>query len=431
MINEISSSDVEVVIQDKDRVGAEEILQENQNRNSSEINIQYKGKELLRDVVELLSSSALGAGVGYLAGGMIKVIVDLAKNGITEVQKKSQEEGLQENTSRYIGINDYSVSGLSLGAMAGVITYLCVSELIKQRKEREAELRAVRDNVAENDNFNGALERQEVITNHQGRGEIANGVANGDDQMIVVGAEITVNGDTRNDLKYNPRSMMAVGEGNLNDVNAVPIFQSRQSRKGSVAPLPEEKELQSDEFEKKLAEIKENSKRLEDEESRREENLERRSQPGKSIQNSLSDERRLKIEGAKEFIKTGGYNLYKESPNLVFVRRDQEHKKQIEETTKQEDDGAGVFSVRRSQSPSPSIEQDRSISAPNPEPEIPSAYASALQSLKSPRDSVRSSQAMETHGDLAELQRTKPFFQAVQVFKEKKMLTTEVGSPVK
>ena len=249
--------------------------------------------------------------------------------------------------------------------------------------------------------------------------------------MIVVGAEITVNGDTRNDLKYNPRSMMAVGEGNLNDVNAVPIFQSRQSRKGSVAPFPEEEELQFGEFEKILEEIKENSKRLEDEESRREENLERRSQPGKSIQNSLSNERRLKIEGVKEFIKTGGYNLYKESPNLVFVRRDQEHEKQIEETTKQEDDGAGVFSVRRSQSPSPPIEQDRSISAPNTEPEIPSAYASALQSLKSPRDSVRSSQAMETHGDLAELQRTKPFFQAVQVFKEKKMLTTEVGSPVK
>ena len=83
MINEISSSDVEVVIQDKDMVGAEEILQENQNRNCSEINIQYKGKELLRDVVELLSSSALGAGVGYLAGGMIRVIVDLAKNGKT------------------------------------------------------------------------------------------------------------------------------------------------------------------------------------------------------------------------------------------------------------------------------------------------------------------------------------------------------------
>ena len=419
MINEISSSDVEVVIQDKDMVGAEEILQENQNQNCSEINIQYKGKELLRDVVELLSSSALGAGVGYLAGGMIKVIVDLAKNGITEVQKKSQEEGLQENTSRYIGINDYTVTGLSIGATVGALTYLCVSELIKQKKEREAELRAVRDNIAENDNFDGALERQGVITNHQGRGEIANGIANGDNQIRLVGAEITVNGDTRDDLNRNPRNMMAVGGGNLNDRNAVSIFQSQQSRECSVAPLPEEEELQFGEFEKILEEIKENSKRLERQELRREKNLERRSQPRKSIQKSLSDERRLKIESAKEFIETGGYNLYKESPNLVFVRRDQEHKKQIEETTKQEDDGAGVFSVRRSQSPSPSIEQDRSISAPNPEPEIPSVYALALESLKSPRGDVRSSQAIEMHCDIDELRLSQPVFRAVSAFKKK------------
>ena len=416
MINEISSSDVEVVIQDKKGVGAEEILQENQNQNSSAINIQYKGKELLRDVVELLSSSALGAGVGYLAGGMIKAIVDLSKKGMGEIQKQSQEEGLQENTKRYIGLNEFTISGLSLGAMAGVITYLCVSELIKQRKEREAELRAVRDNVAENDNFNGALERQGVIINHQGRGEVANGVTNGDDQMRVVGAQITVNGDARHDLGNNPRNMMSTTEDNPNPAS---IFQSRQSREGSVAPFPEEEELQSGEFEKILEEIKENSKRLERQELRREKNLERRSQPRKSIQKSLSDERRLKIESAKEFIETGGYNLYKESPNLVFVRRDQEHKKQIEETTEQEDDGAGVFSVRRSQSPSPSIEQDRSISAPNPEPEIPSVYALALESLKSPRGDVRSSQAIEMHCDIDELRLSQPVFRAVSAFKKK------------
>ena len=407
MINEISSSDVEVAIQDKDRVGAEEILQENQNQNSSEINIQYKGKELLRDVVELLSSSALGAGVGYLAGGMIKVIVDLAKNGITEVQKKSQEEGLQENTSRYIGINDYSVSGLSIGATVGVLTYLCVSDLIKQRKEREAELRAVRDNIAGNDNFNGALSGRQVNR------IVLNGGANSEHYGHVIEGEITYeNGGSLPDGNRNPQSIMTIGM-RFQETN------SMQSREGSVAPLPEEKELQSDEFEKKVAEIKENSKRLEDEESRREKNLERRSQPRKSIQKSLSDERRLKIESAKEFIETGGYNLYKESPNLVFVRRDQEHKKQIEETTEQEDDGAGVFSVRRSQSPSPSIEQDRSISAPNPEPEIPSVYALALESLKSPRGDVRSSQAIEMHCDIDELRLSQPVFRAVSAFKKK------------
>lgn len=413
------TSNVEVVIQNDNAVSVEGVSQEIRQPNQNSINNQVIApKKLFVEMAELLSSSAFGAVVGYLAGGMIRVIVDLAKNGITEVQKKSQEEGLQENTSRYIGINDYTVTGLSIGATVGALTYLCVSELIKQKKEREAELRAVRDNIAENDNFDGALERQGVITNHQGRGEIANGIANGDNQIRLVGAEITVNGDTRDDLNRNPRNMMAVGGGNLNDRNAVSIFQSQQSRECSVAPLPEEEELQFGEFEKILEEIKENSKRLESQELRREKNSERRSRP-RELKNSLSEEEMHKIEIAREYLKNSGYNLQKESPNLVFARRDQEHKKQIEETTKQEDDGAGVFSVRRSQSPCPSIEQDRSISAPNPEPEIPSAYASALKSLKSPREDIRSSQAMETHKDLHELKRDNSFYKVVQTFKEK------------
>ena len=377
-----------------------------QNQNSKTEQFVAK-KSLCLDVAGLLCSSAVGAGVGYLAGGMIKAIVDLAKNGITEVQKKSQEEGLQENTSRYIGINDYSVSGLSIGATVGVLTYLCVSDLIKQRKEREADLRAVRDNIAGNDNFNGALSGRQVNR------IVLNGGANSEHYGHVIEGEITYeNGGSLPDGNRNPQSIMTIGM-RFQETN------SMQSREGSIAPFPEEEELQSGEFEKILEEIKENSKRLERQELRREKNLERRSQPRKSIQKSLSDERRLKIESAKEFIETGGYNLYKESPNLVFVRRDQEHKKQIEETTEQEDDGAGVFSVRRSQSPSPSIEQDRSISAPNPEPEIPSVYALALESLKSPRGDVRSSQAIEMHCDIDELRLSQPVFRAVSAFKKK------------
>jgi hypothetical protein len=379
MINEISPNDVGAVIQ-YDGGSVEEVSQEIQQPNQNSINNPaIVQKKLFYEMAELLSSSAFGAGVGYLAGGMIKAIVDLAKNGITVVQKKSQEEGLQENTSRYIGINEFTITGISLGSTIGMITYLFVSELIKQKKEREAELRAVRDNIAENDNFNGALERQGVINNHQGQGEIANGVANDDYQIRLVGADITVNGDARNDLNRNPRNMMAVGEGNLNNVNAVSIFQSRQPREGSLAPLPKE-ELQ-------FNEIKKNSKR--------------RLQPN-----------------AKEFIKTGGYNLQKESPNLVLVRRDQEYQKQIEETTKQEDDGVGAFSARRNKSPRPSIEQGRIISTPNPEQEIQSAYASALESLKSPRGNVRSSQAREMHCDIDELMRSQPVFRAVKAFKQ-------------
>ena len=325
MINEISSSDVEVVIQDKDMVGAEEILQENQNRNCSEINIQYKGKELLRDVVELLSSSALGAGVGYLAGGMIKVIVDLAKNGITEVQKKSQEEGLQENTSRYIGINDYTVTGLSIGATVGVLTYLCVSELIKQRKEREAELRAVRDNIAENDNFNGALSGRQVNR------IVLNGGANSEHYGHVIEGEITYeNGGSLPDGNRNPQSIMTIGM-RFQETN------SMQSREGSIAPFPEEDELKYKEFEKKLKEVRESSKILKNEESHIEEIYE--------VKSFSEEEKKRQIESAKEFLKTNGnYNFSTDKPNLVLVARSQQYRKKIEEATQREDNGAGVFS---------------------------------------------------------------------------------------
>lgn len=102
---------------------------------------------------KIISSTVLGAGVGYLAGGMIKVIVDLSKKGIEEIQKQSQEEGLKENAKRYIGLNEFTISGLSLGAIIGVVTCLTVIECIRLRNEREMELRAVRNIVAENDIF--------------------------------------------------------------------------------------------------------------------------------------------------------------------------------------------------------------------------------------------------------------------------------------
>ena len=296
-----------------------------QNQNSKTEQFVAK-KSLCLDVAGLLCSSAVGAGVGYLAGGMIKAIVDLAKNGITEVQKKSQEEGLQENTSRYIGINDYTVTGISFGATVGVLTYLCVSELIKQRKEREAELRAVRDNIAENDNFNGALsERQEVrITNHREGGvEIVNGVANGDHQMRLVGAEITVNGDARHDLNRNPRHIMAVGEGDMNNRNVGSIFQLSRSREASNEPPKSLDDLNIANFESLLHKTRENSRKFQERE--------------------LSPHEESQLEIANNFLKSSGYdNFSKNSPNLVFVMRPPEAGQRAEEVTKEVDDGRGV-----------------------------------------------------------------------------------------
>jgi hypothetical protein len=355
-----------------------------QNQNSKTEQVVTK-KSLCLDIVGLLCLSSLSAGVGYLLGGLIRTFVDLSKGGILELQKRSKEE----NEQRYIGVNDYTVAGLSLGGAVGVFTYLFALEYIKQRNEREAELRAVRDNIAENDNFNGALERQGVVINHQGQGEIANGVTNGDHQMRLVGAEITVNGDARNDLSRNPRHIMAVGEGNMNNRNVGSIFQSARSGGVPIESSDVREELHIANFEKLLDEVRENAKLQERELSKHEES---------------------QLEVANNFSKN--------SSNLVFVRRDQEYQKQIEETMKQEDDGAGVFSARRSQSPRPSIEQDLSMSAPNPETEIQSAYASALESLKSPRGNVRSSQAREMHCDIDELMRSQPVFRAVKAFKQ-------------
>lgn len=333
------TSNVEVVIQNDNAGSVEGVSQEIQQPNRNSINNQtIVQKKLFVEMAELLSSSAFGAGVGYLAGGMIRVIVDLAKNGITEVQKKSQEEGLQENTSRYIGINDYTVTGLSIGATVGALTYLCVSELIKQRKEAEMELRDIREGLEENGNFDGALSGRQVNR------IVLNGGANSEHYGHVIEGEITYeNGGSLPDGNRNPQSIMTIGM-RFQETN------SMQSREGSIAPSDNKQESQSEELK-----------------------------------------------------------------NPPSEARDQEIKK----TTKQQDDGVGVFLARRSQAPRPSIEQDRSISAPNPEPEIPSAYASALQSLKSPRDSVRSSQAMETHKDLHELKRDNSFCKVVQTFKEK------------
>ena len=221
-----------------------------------------------------------------------------------------------------MGINEYTISGISLGSMVGVVAYIFVSELIKQRNEREMELQAVRDNVAENDNFNGALsERQEVrITNHQGgRAEITNGIANGDNQMRLVGADITVNGDARHDLNSNPRHIMAIGGGNMNNTNVGSIFQLARSREASVDPANSVDELSVAGFEKLLREARESSKKFRERE--------------------LSEHEELQIEIANNFLKSSGYNNISEnSPNLVFVMRPHEVNQRFEEV----DDGRGV-----------------------------------------------------------------------------------------
>lgn len=402
MINEISTSNIEVVIQDKDGAISRESSPKNPNlvlrQNKNLKNVEFGKKGLALEIFEFTSSSGFGAGVGYLMGGLIKTIVDLSKRGMEEMQKQAQEEGLQENSKRYIGINEFTISGLSLGAMAGMITYLFVTELIKQRKETEMELRAVREGLEENGNFDGALSGRQVNR------IVINGGTNGENYGHVIEGEITYeNGGSLPDGNRNPQSIMTIGM-RFQEAN------SMQSREGSVAPFLEKDELQYKEFEKKLKEVRENSKILKNEES-------------------LSEEKRLKIESAKEFLKTNGnYNFSMGKPNLVLVSRSQQYQKKIEEATQIEDNGAGVFSAQKSQSLHPSIEQDRSVSTPiNSEQEIPSAYASALQSLKSPRGDVRSSQAKEMHCDIDELMRSQPVFRAVKAF-EKKLPQDKSGS---
>jgi hypothetical protein len=202
---------------------SEDSSEQNQDQNSIQ-------KTFLREFAECISSSALGAGVGYLFGGLLKTLVDLSKIGMVEMQKQKQEE----RNEKYIGVNEYTASGLSMGIVIGGVTYLCISEFIRQRNEREEELRAVRRDIAEGDNFRGALserrEMEHVDTN-------AGSIVNGDNQMSLVGADITINGDARSDLSRNPRSIMIVGEGIRNDENLTSIFQLASSREVSVDNL--------------------------------------------------------------------------------------------------------------------------------------------------------------------------------------------------
>jgi hypothetical protein len=318
-----------------------------QNQNSKTEQVDYK-KSLFLDVAGLLCSSAVGAGVGYLLGGLIRTFVDLSKEGILELQKRSKEE----NAQRYTGINGYTITGLSFGATVGFLTYLYVSEYIKQKKEREMELQAVRDNVAENDNFNGALSnRQEV--------RIENGIANYDNQIRLLGADITVNGDTRRDLNQNPRHIMVVGEGDMNTRDVASIFQLPHSREISPEPPNIVEKLDLVEFEKLFDEPSEDSRKLQEEQK-------------------LKEPREAQLEAANKFLESTGYNnIFTNSPNLVFVKRCQGNKK-IEEITPEEDDGRGVRYVANDENMSTRVE--------------------AIQSLASPRDGFRGSQAKEVGG---------------------------------
>ncbi len=387
MINEISSSDVEVQVQEEYQLGLIENSQENpnliQNQNNQRRNSQNLYQELVWDFFKIISSTVLGAGVGYLAGGMIKVIVDLSKKGIEEIQKQSQEEGLKENAKRYIGLNEFTISGLSLGAIIGVVTCLTVIECIRLRNEREMELRAVRNIVAENDIFfNGALSTRQEMT-------INNGNSRSENESQIVGAQITfANGDTH-ESQHNPVSILNLGGGNLTlqeADNLISQFQSSRSRESSVESSSMHDVLRHNEFEKLLKGVLENSKILEREESERAEN------------DQESSSRSFQIESAQKFLESIGCDFSKGSPNLVFVNRPKDRiRRGTDEISLVEDDGIGVRSNLNDYGKM-------------------SAFESALQSLQSPRGDIQSLQAMETRKDLKELSQASPFFKALEKF---------------
>jgi len=379
MINEISSSDVIVQVEEEYQLGITENLQGNpnliQNQNNQRTNSQNSNQGLVCDFSKLISSTALGAGVGYLVGGLVKVFIDLSKKGIEEMQKKSHEEGLQENSKRYLGLNEFTASGLSIGAAVGAVTCLIVIECIRLRNEREMELRAVRNNVAENDNFNGALSISEQVT-------INNRDSIGGNESQIVGAITFANGNAHQ-FQHNPVSILNLGGGNftLQEVgNLISQFQSSRSRESSVVDPVIHYEFKA----------LENSKILELEKSNRKENDQEA--PSKE---SLS--RSSQIESAERFIKSIGCDFSKGSPNLVFVKRPQDSTRRVaDEISLVEDDGIGVR---------PNLDEGKM-----------SAFESALQSLQSPRGDVRSLQAMETRKDLKELSQASPFVEALKKF---------------
>jgi len=194
-------------------------------------------KSFTKKMFELLSSSALGAGFGYLFGGFIKVLVDLAKIGINEMQKQSEKERID----KYIGINEYNLSGLSVGIVVGCITWLCVNEYARQTREREIEINAVQDIVDsdENNNFNGALNREVVSININ------------DDRNLMISAEIILKGSALPDFgSQSGRSVMILGGGNLSDggldlnsnggnVNLRENVNTTRSRGASLEPIAE------------------------------------------------------------------------------------------------------------------------------------------------------------------------------------------------
>lgn len=164
--------------------------------------------ELFREVLKIAGTGILGSGLGYLAGSLTSYIVDLARNGLNEVQKRSEEDRAQ----LYFNSNIFSLSGLSIGLVAGISSYVLFKEILRQEQERSTELRAVQENLTENyeRNFAGALSSHRIIDIHSNiKSEVSAQIEFG-------------NGDVLR--QHNPFTILVLGGGNQDEV---PIYSTQ------------------------------------------------------------------------------------------------------------------------------------------------------------------------------------------------------------
>lgn len=142
---------------------------ENSSNNShlpipsiQELQRDFRTRGLACEALEYSSSVLISGGIGYLMGSFVALVVDLANNGIAILQKRTEKE----KAETYLNSNLFSLSGLAIGSVVGMSSYIVVSELLRQRRERNSELQSVQENLNQNqsEGFPGVFGRESNLT---------------------------------------------------------------------------------------------------------------------------------------------------------------------------------------------------------------------------------------------------------------------------